>query len=264
MTPSILWVVGLNHRNTPLHLRESFAIPPRDLPHTLTTLQRGSHVAEAVILSTCNRTELYVSSRNAETPRALLEFLSYKSRLAPDQFQSYLYSLTGADAVAHLFRVTAGLDSAILGESEITAQVKLAYEAARASGATGAMLNPLFQKALHAAKEVRSRTGVGLGQASIGSVAVALARQLFNDQLCACEVLLWGAGKAAEVTARHLIKSGIRQLWIVNRTPLKAQDLALLCQSGWLSWEQAMQHLAHVDIASSARRRRTTSSTARM
>ena len=244
-----LCLVGLNHRSAPLALRESFTIPPRDLPEALACLRR-SGLAEIVILSTCNRIELYAVSSDPETTcAALVDFLSYRSRLTPEAFNPHLYRVSGVDVAKHLFGVAVGLDSAILGESEITAQVKEAYRIAHAHGATGPLLNRLFQKALHVTKEIRSATTLGQGSTSIGAVVVALARELFAERLAATEVLLWGAGKAAETTARHLIKSGIGQLWIVNRTPLKAQDLASLCQSGWLSWEQALKHLAHVDIA---------------
>ncbi|MBI2495196.1 MAG: glutamyl-tRNA reductase [Candidatus Omnitrophica bacterium] len=243
-------LVGLSHHTAPLALRERLAIPPRDLPAALASLRACSGVTEAVILSTCNRVELYVVSDDpVPSVQGLVDFLSHTSRLAPSAFQASLYRMTGAEAIRHLFRVTAGLESMVLGESEITAQVKQAYELAHTAGATGPWLNRLFQKALHSTKLLRSRTRIAEGQASIGSVVVTLARQMVQDRLQQSEVLLWGAGKAAETTARHLIKSGIRQLWVVSRTPAKAQDLASLCQSGWLSWEQALSHLVHVDIA---------------
>ena len=243
-------VVGLNYRTAPLQLRERLAIAPRDLPAALQAVRTIVHVDEAVILSTCNRVEVYVTSSSpSATFQELTGFLASRGRLVPEVLQPCLYHLIDREAEAHLFRVTAGLDSMILGESQITAQVKQAYLTAWALGLTRPTLNCLFQKALHSAKVVRSNTRIAEGQASIGSAVVALARQLFGGRLTACEVLLWGAGKAAEATARHLLKGGIGQLWIVNRTQPKAQDLASLCQGGWLSWEQALKHLAHVDIA---------------
>lgn len=245
-----LLVVGLNHRIAPLELRERLAIPLRALPEVLTTLRASAGVTEVAILSTCNRVELYATTSNLnETSERLVDFLCQHGRLSPQQLTASLYRCTGDEAVRHLFRVTSGLDSMVLGESEITAQVKHAYRLAHAAGTTGAVLNRLFQKALHAVKVLRSQTRIAEGQASIGSVVAALAHERFGDRLRQCEVLLWGAGKAAEATARHLIKGGVGQLWIVNRTQTKAQDLALLCQGGWLSWEQALKHLAHVDIA---------------
>lgn len=243
-------LLGVNHRTAPLALRERLAVAPGRLTEVLAELRAGSCVQEAVILSTCNRVECYlVSSDPIHALRHAREILSHHSQLPPSAFEAQSYQLADDEAVAHLFRVAAGLDSMVLGESEIAAQVKQAYQAAHAAGATGPVLNRLFQKALHSAKTTRSRTGIAQGQASIGSVVVTLAKQVFGDGLGGCSVLLWGAGKAAEVTARHLIKSGVRRLSIVNRTSVKAQDLALACQGGWLSWEEATRHLAQVDIA---------------
>lgn len=243
-------VVGLSYRTAPVAVRERVAIPVRELPAAVASLRTRPGVREAVILSTCNRVEVYTGAPHPADAAAILSgFLSAANRLEPAAARPYLYQASGGEAVRHLFRVTAGLDSMVPGESEIAAQVKQAYQIAHAQHATGPVLNPLFQKALHCAKLVRSRTGIAEGQGSIGSVVVELARQLFASRLSGCEVLLWGAGKAAEVTVRHLMKSGVGQVWVVNRTQTKAQDLAALCQGGWLSWEQARRHLAHVDIA---------------
>lgn len=245
-----LLVVGLSHRTAPLTLRERVAVPLRDLPELLAVLRRQRSLDEAAVLSTCNRTELYLAGSQPLALRsAAMDVLTRRGNLSASQLHDRVYALADQEAIQHLFRVASGLDSMILGESEITAQVKSAYLVAQASGAAGLVLNRLFQKALHATKIVRSTTRIAEGSASIGSVVTALAQQHFAGHLQRCEVLLWGAGKAAEVTARHLIRAGIGQLWIVNRTPLKAQDLASLCQSGWLSWEQALKHLAHVDLA---------------
>ncbi|MBI3087317.1 MAG: glutamyl-tRNA reductase [Candidatus Omnitrophica bacterium] len=242
--------MGANQRTAALEVRERLAVPSRDLADVLETLRACAGVEEAVVLSTCNRVELYMASPepSSAVPQAL-QVLAFRSRLSPERLQPHLYLHHGGDAVAHLFRVAAGLDSMILGESEITAQVKHAYAQATQLGATGSLLHRLFQKALHNAKIVRSRTRIAEGQASIGSVVVRLVRELFGTDLSRREVLLWGAGKAAEATTRHLVRSGVGGVWIVNRTQAKAEDLAALCRGGWLSWEQALAHLAHVDIA---------------
>ena len=249
MTLSLL---GLNHRTAPLELRERLAIPPHGLSAAFHELHANLGIQEVVILSTCNRVEVYAvaSEPSSATARALTEFFSARSELSIDTFGPTLYALTEDEAAAHLFRVAAGLESMILGESEIGAQVKQAYAAAREHGATGPVLNRLFQKALHSTKLTRTQTAIAQGQASIGSVVSALVEQVFGPgKLGTRDVLLWGAGKAAEATAKHLLKRGIRQLWIVNRTQAKAQDLASLCRGGWVSWEQALGHLAHVDVA---------------
>ncbi|OHE77471.1 MAG: glutamyl-tRNA reductase, partial [Verrucomicrobia bacterium RIFCSPLOWO2_12_FULL_64_8] len=205
---------------------------------------------EAVILSTCNRVEFYVTTPQPVLAReALLTWVRAHSGLTEDTLRAVLYEQTDQAAVRHLFRVTAGLDSMVLGETEITAQVKQAYQAAHAAGTTGPVLNRLFQHALRAAKEVRSRTAIGQGRASVGSVVVSLAQEVFGDRFHESEVLLWGAGKAAETTARHLMDRGAGQLWIVNRTAERAQELATVCRAMWLAWEGALKRLARVDIA---------------
>lgn len=248
--PAHLLVVGVSHRSAPVCLRERLAIQAYQLGAVLPDLRARFGLPEVVVLSTCNRIELYAATDLPQESLATIrDFFVSASRGDADTVASHLYSLMDQQAAAHLFRVTAGLDSMILGESEIAAQVKQAYQAAHAAGVTGPVLNRVFQKALHIAKLIRSRTGLAHGSASIGSVVVDLAGQLFAGRLTQCEALLWGAGKAAEATARHLIKAGIKQLWIVNRTQAKAEDLASLCRGGWLSWEQARAHLAHVDIA---------------
>ena len=245
-----LFAVGVSHHTAPLAVRERLAIPSRDLSTLLPALRGRLAADELAVLSTCNRTELYlVASEAVGRSVRLAECLASCGDLRPDALQPHLYIRADQEAAAHLFRVSAGLDSMVLGESEITAQVKQAYLTAQAHGTVGPVLHRLFQKALHSTKLIRSRTAIADGQASIGSVVATLAKQVFGARLSACDALLWGAGKAAEATARHVIKSGIRQLWIVSRTQANAQDLASLCRSGWLSWEQGLKHVAHVDIA---------------
>lgn len=242
--------VGLNYRSAPLSLRERFAIPACELPVALRALRHAANLREAAILSTCNRLEFYGTCLDTRaSQRAIAEFLSFRAHLPVEAFQETLYCLTDEGAAGHLFRVTAGLDSMIFGESEIATQVKSAYYAAQSEQATGPVLNRLFQKALHGAKIIRSRTHVAEGNASIGSVVTALAKRSFGKKLHECSALLWGAGKAAEATARHLAKQGVGELWVVNRTTTRAQALAASCRGGWLSWEKALKCMAQVDIA---------------
>lgn len=242
-----LLVIGVSYHTAPVSVRERLAIPPSQWAADLRALPG---VREAVILSTCNRLEVYLA---AESPQDVLppvrDLFIWRSRLDRAAMRPHLYQLTDQRAASHLFRVTAGLDSMVLGESEIAAQVKQAYQSAQAAGDTGPVLNRAFQKALHSAKLIRARTGLGQGSASIGSVVVDLARELFGGRLEGRGVLVWGAGKAADTTARHLLKAGIGNLWIVNRTQAKAEDLALSCRGQWLAWEEALARLAHVDIA---------------
>jgi glutamyl-tRNA reductase len=245
-----LIVAGISHHCADVRVRERVAVPAWQLPEALADFKRNTQSSEVAILSTCNRTEIYlVADAPAQALLSVSEELSRRSRLEPDVLGLYVYAKQGIEAVAHLLRVSAGLDSMILGESEIAVQVKQAYAIARESGTTGPVLNRLFQKAAHTAKLARARTGIAQGHASIGSIVVDLARDCFGQAFSRCEALLWGSGKAAEATARHLIDAGIAQLWIVNRTPAKAQELAGRCSANWLSWEQAQSKLERVDIA---------------
>lgn len=245
-----LFLIGLNHRTAELALRERVAIPAREVSAALTTLHATYPATELVLLSTCNRVEVYLSSSQGRPPTdGLLHWLARRSGLTPEALQPHVYCYADRAAAAHLVHVTAGLDSMILGETEIAAQVKQAYALAHAQRTTGPILNRLFQKALHATKVVRSHTSIGHGQASIGAIVTRLAREQFNDVLSGRQVLLWGSGKAAEATVRHLMQAGVGQLWIVNRTAATAQALAAQCRGEWLSWERAHARLAHVDIA---------------
>ncbi|MBI4226677.1 MAG: glutamyl-tRNA reductase [Candidatus Omnitrophica bacterium] len=248
-----LSVVGVSHRTAPVAVRERLAVASRDLATVVAEVQACGRFGAAVILSTCNRVEYYVTTAPAPScpsPAArLIEWLAVRSGMPVEALRPHLYALADDAVVRHLFRVTAGLDSMVLGESEIAAQVKQAYLMAQAAGATDPSLNRAFQSALHAAKVDRARTAIGAGSASVGSVVVELARARFGGRLDARDALLWGAGKAAETTARHLLKQGVGQLWVVNRTADRAQALATLCRGMWLSWEEALRHLDHVDIA---------------
>jgi glutamyl-tRNA reductase len=245
-----LFVVGVSHHTAPLSFRERMAVPSEQLPHRLSEFRDAAHLHEAVILSTCNRTEWYGVCEDASIslPAALRAVTRY-GRFSPSETELSCYRWLDRHAVAHLFRVAAGLDSMVLGESEITAQVKQAYTAAQGHGSTGPVTHRLLQKALHCAKLLRATTGLAQGHASIGAVVAAAAAERFGPRLPGCDVLLWGAGKAAETTIRHLLKAGVHRLSIVNRTTDKARDLAAQWQARWLAWEQAQDALATVDVA---------------
>src|SRR3989338_1591039 len=209
-TRPCLLLLGVTPRPPPLAFRERLAVSPCELPDALRLLRGNPGILEAALLSTCNRLELYVVTPDPERAvQDLISFLSFRSRLSGPRLRALVYRTADAGATRQLFRVVAGLDSMILGESEITAQAKVAYETARAAGTTGPVLNRLFQKSFRCAKLILTSTTLARGQASIGSVVTTLARRLFDGQLADCEVLLWGAGKAAEATARHLVKAGI-------------------------------------------------------
>ncbi len=216
-----IFCVGLSHHNAGVSLRERFAVDAAALAETLDALREHAPLHEAVLLSTCNRVEVYGLAGDApEAARACAEFLQRSAGI-----EAEFYRRDMADGVRHLFRVVSGLDSMVVGETEILGQVKDAYAAALERGATGAALNRLFQQAFRVAKQVRTETGITRGSVSVGSVAVELAGKIFGD-LTACRVLLLGAGEAGARVARSLQSRGVRSLVIANRTFERAAELA--------------------------------------
>ena len=216
---SKLFVMGVSHRTAPLTLRESLAIPDSELQKRLT--QASALCGEALLLSTCNRVELYGSlpdeSAAVELRKVLLS--------GQPEAERYLYEKRGGDAIGHLFRVASSLDSLVVGEPQILGQLKQAYRAAQEAGTVGPVLGAFLPSAFAVAKRVRSETAIGENPASVASVAVQLAHQVFGS-LHKQPVLLVGAGKMAELVARHLLAAEVHPLWIVNRTLSRAESLA--------------------------------------
>ncbi|MFI5026920.1 MAG: glutamyl-tRNA reductase, partial [Solirubrobacterales bacterium] len=195
-----LLALGVSHRTAPLELRERLALTEGRAAGVLSGLVSEEQISEAAAISTCNRTELYlVATDTVEAENAALGVLSREAGIRPTELLGPLYSLRGTDAARHLFRVTAGLDSMLLGEAEIQGQVKRAYELALVEGATGPILNRLFRGALAAGKRARTETAVGEKGVSIPSVAVELAQRDLGD-LASRRVLLVGAGETSELT----------------------------------------------------------------
>lgn len=216
-----IFCVGLSHHTAGVSLRERFAVDDNALTETLDTLRAQAALQEAVVLSTCNRVEVYGLADDPDSAaRACTDFLQ---RAAATEAE--FYRRNAHEGVRHLFRVASGLDSMVVGETEILGQVKDAYAAALARGATGAALNRLFQQAFHVAKQVRTETAITRGAVSVGSVAVELAEKIFGD-LKACRILLLGAGEAGARVARSLQSRGVRSLVITNRTFERAAELA--------------------------------------
>jgi glutamyl-tRNA reductase len=215
-------VLGLNHKTAPVALREKVAFSEDRLAAALYTLRQESGVAEAVILSTCNRTELYWSG-----PATGAELSAWLERHHGDDLNlaSSLYVLQERVAVAHAFSVAAGLDSMVLGEPQILGQLKDAYRVAHESGSTGPWLNKLFQAAFSAAKRVRSETQIGANAVSLASAAVSLARRMYAD-LGTRSALMVGAGEMIDLAARHFASAGVKRIVIANRTLTRAQSLA--------------------------------------
>ncbi len=218
--------LGISHRTAPLELRERLALTEGRASGILRELVDSPDVVEAAALSTCNRTEIYLVAADPVKAESLaLGLLAREADLRPTELLGHLYSDRSVEAAAHLFRVTAGLDSMILGEAEIQGQVKRAYELALVEGATGPVLNRLFRGALAAGKRARSETGVSERGLSISSVAVELAQRTLGD-LASKRVLVIGAGETAELTARALAARGVETVFIANRRYNRAIGLA--------------------------------------
>ncbi len=220
-------LLGLSHQTAPVALREKLTLTGERLQAAFTLFQATHPGCELVILSTCNRTELYVARPAHAPPTAamLRAFLCEISQATLDEIESATHAKENEAAITHLFRVTGGLDSMVLGEPQILGQVRRAYEAACTWASVGPVLHKLFQQALATGKQVRSETGIGAGRLSIGSVAVDFARQIF-DTFEDKTVLGIGAGEMAKLALRHLLALGPSHLWLVNRTPERAAQLA--------------------------------------
>ncbi|TPW17150.1 MAG: glutamyl-tRNA reductase [bacterium] len=217
-----LFVAGVNYRTAPVEFREKVAVRAEHLFSTGWRLRHGAGLSELVILSTCNRVELYgVAPDSAGDLSRLLHLIA---PIAEDP-HPYVYVHEGAEAIAHLIKVTSGLDSMILGETDVQKQVKDAWDKAHLAGLTGKVLNLVFQKALHATKEIRTHTTIGVGTTSVGAVAVSLASKIFGERLADRTILLIGAGQMAATCLRHFVKYGASSFIICNRSPERARHL---------------------------------------
>ncbi|GAX90506.1 glutamyl-tRNA reductase [Effusibacillus lacus] len=218
--------IGLNYRTAPVEIREKFAILEHDLEDALRRLVQAGCLAEAVVVSTCNRTEVYAVAYSANAGREeIIKFLADASGISREVFLPYLYIHADDLAVRHLFRVTCGLDSMVLGETQILGQVKDAFLFAQGLGTTGATFNNLFKRAVTLAKQAHSETEIGRYAVSVSYAAVELAKKIF-EELTNKTVLIIGAGKMSELTAKHLYSSGARRVLVVNRTFERAKELA--------------------------------------
>jgi glutamyl-tRNA reductase len=216
-------LLGVNHKTAPVEVRELLAIPERKLPEALQQLLLLPGVSEGLILSTCNRVEILAQTKNGSTD--LRGFLAQYFRAEPQTYESHLYEYRGGEAVRHVFRVAASLDSMVVGEPQILGQVKEAYATARAAGAVQSHLDLLLTRAFAVAKRVRTETAVGSSSVSVASVAVELASKIFGS-LDGKQVCLVGAGKMSELAARHLLAKGAGPIFVANRTYDRAQVLA--------------------------------------
>jgi glutamyl-tRNA reductase len=239
-------VVGLNHRSSPVEVRERLAVPQRSLPEALARMASHPDVLECAIVSTCNRTEAYAALFTPASDAVASE-LAALGDLQPSALDGHLYTHCDDIAVRHLFRVASGVDSMVLGEDQILGQVRQAYESAHDAGATGPLLNRLFETALATGKRVRTETGINRGAFSVGSAAVELAKSIFGD-LAGRRVLLLGAGKMSEATAERLMQSGATSVIVANRTYDRAVQLADAFGGRAVRYEQFEDEMAQADI----------------
>jgi glutamyl-tRNA reductase len=241
--------VGLNHRTAPVELRERLAVPEARLPEALARLKRWPGIVEGVILSTCNRVELYAVVKDTELGlESLSEYLvTIAADVSPEQVEPHLYRLGGAEAIRHLFRVAASLDSMVIGEPQILGQVKEAFEAALAGKSTGVVLNKVVKKAISVGKRVRTETGIAENAVSVSYAAVELAKKIFQN-LAEKTVLLVGAGEMGKLAARHLISAGVRHVMITNRDYDRALDVAKRFNALPVPFDEFSREMAGADI----------------
>ena len=241
-----LFAAGLSHKTAPIELREQLAPKHSELADRAHILKSRGQLNEIVLLSTCNRVEIYGTTRGAESDiKSLFKLLCSK----PGELDAYIYVHENVDAVRHLLRVTAGLDSMVLGETEITGQIKNAYEIARAAGLTGRVLNRLFQRAFQTAKEIRTRTDIGRGAVSIKSTAVEL---IGRTDLSQQSIMVLGAGAMAENCVRLLVKKGAKSIFISNRSFDRALDLATRCGGEAVCFGYCLFEMRDVDVVIAA------------
>jgi glutamyl-tRNA reductase len=240
-----LQLIGVNHKTAPIEVRERLAIPESHLADALRRLAEHPGVDEGLILSTCNRVEVIAQSRNGSTD--LKSFLREYFRLNPGDYEPHLYEYREAEAIRHLFRVAASLDSMVLGEPQILGQVKEAYATARAVGAVHSQLDLLLTRAFAVAKRVRTETAVGSSAVSVASVAVDLAKKIFGS-LRGKHVYLVGAGKMSELAARHLVAHGAESVFVANRTYDRATQLAERFGGQAILFEQLYDTCDRADI----------------
>jgi glutamyl-tRNA reductase len=243
-------VVGASHRTAPIEVRERMHVDGRAAAGVLETLRRRPGIRECVLLSTCNRSELYLHAEGEAAARsAAVEELASVSGMSPERTAEHLYERHGRDAAAHLFRVTSGLDSLVVGEPQIQGQVSAAYRRAREAGveAVGAVLHRLFQTALSAGGEVRSRTGVTEGAASVPSAAVQLAGKVFGT-LEGRRAVVVGAGEMGELTLSTLLARGVEEAAVASRTVERARATAERTGARAVPYDSVWELLGRTDI----------------
>jgi glutamyl-tRNA reductase len=241
---------GINHNTAPVNIRENIAFTADVLPAALDSLKQHPNVVEAVVVSTCNRTEIYCHL-DGDYDNAINVWLHQFHNQAPDSLTEYFYQHEGDEAIRHLLRVACGLDSMVLGEPQILGQIKTAYSQALNANTLGKSLGRLFQHAFTVAKQVRTDTAIGNSPVSVAFAAVSLAKQIFSN-LADSTALLIGAGETIELAARHLKDNGIGRIIIANRTIEKAHTIALQVEGYAIALSEMPAHVAEADIVISS------------
>jgi len=249
-----IFAIGISWRRAPVALRERVAFPDEDVPSALDELLTLPSVSEGMILSTCNRVEIYGAVTQGSATSAAAEasaFLSQSRGVDAETLSEALYEYQGVDAIEHLFRVASSVDSMVVGESQILGQVKEAYGVAVRANACGPILSRSMERAFSAAKRVRTETGVSRGAANVSTVAVDLARRVFGE-LEGKNVAIVGAGKMSALAARHLRAQGASSIYVTNRSPERGQALATEVEGTYRAWESIPELLERSDVVISS------------
>lgn len=240
--------IGINHKSAPVEIREKLAFNASSIPIALSSLTQSFPSTEAVILSTCNRVEIYgASSNDGLSKESLIDFFSAFHGIPKEKFTDHVYHHQNMDVVRHLFYVTSSLDSMVVGESQILSQVKEAYMTAASLEATGNILNQLFQRALNVAKETHTRTKISKGKVSVSSVAVEFAVKIFKD-FSDKTVFIIGAGEMCELVLKHLVERGTKTVMVANRSYDRAKALADEYEGEAINYDTLKDNLYQADI----------------
>ncbi len=249
--PQRLLVFGISHHQTPLNVRELFSLSPEDLTDLGTKLLEREEIAEVVVLSTCNRVEAYLAVKTEPDREAILQIFSEVTGQSRELLENLHYFHANNNMLVHLFSVAAGLDSQMIGETEILGQVKESLQTARKSGWCGRLLGPLFERSFQAAKWARTHTGIGQGQVTIGNVVVDLVQRVFG-KTAGRRILLVGSGEVAERTAQSLHSRGARDITITGRSFERAENLARSFHGAVLPFEDFRESLPLFDVVISS------------
>ena len=243
-----LHTLGLNHDSAPVEVREKLAFSPSSVPVALSSFAQSFPSSEIVILSTCNRVEIYATSKDDSLNKdTLLDFFSAFHELPKEEFADHMYHHQGINAVRHLFFVASSLNSGVLGETQIISQVKEAYQTATTAETTGSILNQLFQRSLTVAKDVHTKTAIGKGNISVSTVAVDLAIKIFKD-FSEKTMFIIGAGEMCELVLKHLVERGAKTAIVANRNYDKAKSLAQEYDGKAINYEKLDEYLPQADI----------------